>query len=263
MYANGTKLELVGDNTAITCGSRDSNNIVIHQGTLSVSAQPQQQGQPLLFSTSAAQMEVLGTQFLVEANAEQTDLTVLEGRVRVTRVSDGKAVDVNKGKRLLTAEREEFAVQDIRQPPDTWDLDFEGGLPRDLVRGRFVNEGLPAGSKGAVGAIRADHGEYGILYEIGTPENWYRGLFAVHEDSHLHFTYKMDRPDWLNVFIIARGPDAKGPHSGNYLFAEPVFRRPAGKWQTLTIPFSEFQRRRRQRSAAIAERDSVHGAFQL
>jgi ferric-dicitrate binding protein FerR (iron transport regulator) len=240
VYADGTRLTLVGD-TSVTCDGRDAKSVVAHQGTLAVSARPQPEVGPLILATPMAQLQVIGTRFLVEARADQTDLSVIEGRVRVTRVSDGKAVEVDRGKRLLAAERAELVVQNITQPPDTWELDFEDGLPGG-TRGRWVADDLPRGSRGAVATRTVDPGDGTTLYEIATPENWYRGLFAVHADSRLHFTYRMDRPGWINVFVIARGPDPNGPHTGNYLFNQPVYPRPGGKWRTISIPLAKFQR---------------------
>jgi hypothetical protein len=59
----------------------------------------------------------------------------------------------------------------------------------------------------------------------------------------------MERPDWLNVFIIVREPN--GPFAGNYLFNRPVFRRPAGQWQTLTIPLTEFSKAGSERGESL------------
>jgi hypothetical protein len=247
VYGDGTRLTLVGD-TDVTCTDQGHKSVVVHQGTLAASVKPQPRGKPMLLATPAAQVEVLGTQFLVEALRDQTDLSVTQGSVRLIRISDGKAVDVPSGKRLLATDRAELAIEDIPQPPDTWEIDFEEGLPDEFGSGRFVKDG-PPGSKGAVAAVRSDHGQWGVLYEIKSPSRWYSGLFAVHEDSHFHFTYKMDRPQWVNVFIIARGPGPEGAHSGNYLFNELFVPRPgetwppqAGRWRTASIPFSAFRR---------------------
>jgi hypothetical protein len=238
-FADKTQITLVGE-TSVTLSDGGQKSIVVHQGNLAVLARPQPKELPLVLATTTARIQVLGTQFLVEARRDHTDLSVLEGRVRVTRVDDNQSVEVAEGKRLLTKDRADLVVQDIPRPKEFWDLDFEDGLPTGLSRGRFVKDGLPAGSQGGVAAVRADQGKHGIHYEIAAPESWSRGLFAIHDDSHLHFTYMMERPNWLNVFIIVREPN--GPFAGNYLFNEPVFRGAAGKWRTITIPLTEFKK---------------------
>ena len=238
-FADKTQITLIGD-TSVTLTDGGQKSVVVHHGNLAVLARPQPTELPLVLATPTARVQVVGTQFLLEARRDHTDLSVIEGRVRVTRVDDNQSVEVSEGQRLLTKDRADFTVQDIPKPQERWELDFEDGLPTGMPRGRFVKDGLPAGSQGGVAAVRADLGKYGITHEIATPESWSRGLFAVHDDSHLHFTYKMERPDWLNVFIIVREPN--GPFAGNYLFNKPVFRRRAGQWQTITIPLSEFKK---------------------
>ena len=201
VYADGTRLTLVGD-TDVTCADTGHKSVVVHQGTLAAAVKPQPKGSPMLLATPAAQVQVVGTQFVVEALRNQTDLSVTEGSVRLIRVSDGKTVDVPSGKRLLAANRSELAIEDIPQPPDTWDLDFEDGLPANFGGGLFVQD-APPGSKGSVAAVLTDLGQWGDVYEIKSQARWYSGLFAVHDDSHFHFTYKMKHPKWVNVFIIA------------------------------------------------------------
>jgi hypothetical protein len=242
VYLDGTRLTLVGD-TTVTCADRGRKSVVVHQGTVAASVVLQQEGKPMVLATPAAEVEVLGTDFYCLAQTDQTDVSVTRGRVRVTRVSDGQVVEVAEGKRVLATRRAELAVEDIPRPPDTWDLDFEEGLPKDFHRGLAERNHLPRGSGGAVRPVSHDMGEEGTFYEIATPDMWYHGLFRVHDDSHFHFTFKMDKPGWLNVFVIARGFGPERPYSINYLFNELWFwRRPPGTWQTVSIPLAQFKR---------------------
>ncbi|MBA4067043.1 MAG: hypothetical protein C0501_25710 [Isosphaera sp.] len=243
VYPDGTRLTLVGD-TAVTCSGTDRKSVVVHQGTVGASVRPQPEGSPMVLATPAARVEVRGTEFYCQASPDHTDVSVTRGSVRVVRTSDGKAVEVPEGKRVLAEAQANLAVEDIPRLLDTWELDFEQGLPANLHRGRFVAEGLPRGSKGGVAAVRATRrGEEG-LFEIASPEMWQRGLFAFHPDSHLHVTYKMDRPDWVNVFICARSAGPNGSHVGNYLFRDPGLYTPPrpGRWQTVSIPLAKLRR---------------------
>jgi hypothetical protein len=186
------------------------------------------------------------------AGADRTDVRVHEGRVRLTRTADGSAVEVPGGKSAAAAggPAAPLLVRDIPAPPDGLDLDFEAGLPARMERARFVAQGLPRGSKGAAGArraVRSHPGEAGegVYFEIATPDAWYDGLFAVHDDSHFHFTFKMDNPGWVNVFIITRTDGTDGSpadHAMNYLFNKLRFGEAApGAWRTASIPVSQFQ----------------------
>jgi ferric-dicitrate binding protein FerR (iron transport regulator) len=243
VYPDGTRLTLIGD-TAVTCSGAAGKNVVLHRGTVGASVNPQPEGNPMVLATPAARIEVRGTEFYCQALPDRTDVSVTRGSVRVVRTSDGKAIDVPGGKRVLAAAQAALAVEDIPQLLDTWELDFEQGLPEGLHRGRFVAEGLPRGSKGGVAAVRATRKGEEDLFEIASPEAWQRGLFAFHADSHLHVTYKIEQPRWVNVFVIARGAGPSGKHVGNYLFNEPGFHAPdrVGKWQTVTIPLAKLRR---------------------
>jgi hypothetical protein len=125
-------------------------------------------------------------------------------------------------------------------PPDVWEMDFERHQAADFRHGRWTELGLRRGSRGAAVTGPVDRGDEGLFYQITVPQP--RGpLFTVHADTHLHFTYRMDRPNWLNIFLIACRRD--GSHSSNYLYKDlDPSRREAGKWRTASIPVSLFAR---------------------
>lgn len=137
-----------------------------------------------------------------------------------------------------TVRQEKLAFRDPQAPPpDTWEIDFEDGLPKGFCHGECVRVQLPGGSQGAVRAVPVDCGKDGTFFQIHTGKSP-QGLFAVHADSHFHFTFKMENPNWINVFLI--GFNADGSHSSNYLFNDLQYR--PGVWRTVSIPLSHFKR---------------------
>jgi ferric-dicitrate binding protein FerR (iron transport regulator) len=243
VYPDGTRLALAGE-TAVSCTGDEGKRVVLHQGAVGATVRPQPADRPLVVATPAARVEVRGTEFYCHVLPDRTEVSVTRGSVRVVRTSDGEAVEVPEGKRVLAGARLTLAVEDIPRRTDTWDLDFERGLPDGMHRARFVTEGLPRGSKGGAAAVPSTSRGAEGFFEIASPEAWQTGLFAFHPDSHLHVTYTMDRPDWVNVFVCARGPDPAGPHVGNYLFNEPEFHTGArpGRWRTAVIPLATLRR---------------------
>ncbi len=240
-YADGTRLTLVG-NTTVTCGDPRSKSVVVHQGTLSAWVQPQPRGKPMRLATPSAQVQVLGTRFQIEALANRTNLSVSEGLVRLVRTRDGQAVDVADGKHAIVTEKSPLQVQDIPSLGDTWEADFEDGLPEGWDLGERVTEGLPPGLRGAVKAISKETEDLGSLYNIASNEAWMQGLFVVRKGSHLHITFKMENPQWINLLIVTRTSDRHDPHySGNYLFKDVPWVA-AGQWRTLTVPLADFER---------------------
>jgi hypothetical protein len=196
----------------------------------------------MVLTTPAARIEVRGTEFSCQVSPDRTDVSVTKGSVRVVRTSDGAAVDVPARKRVRAEARADLVMEDLPERPDTWELDFEQGLPVDMHRGRFVTDGLPRGSKGGVAAIRSTRKGEEEFFEIVTPEAWQQGLFTFHPDSHLHVTYKIEQPRWVNLFVIARSAGPNKVHVGNYLFKEPEFVAQPGKWRTVSIPLAQLRR---------------------
>jgi hypothetical protein len=101
---------------------------------------------------------------------------------------------------------------------------------------------LPSGARAAVQAV-AVASKQGTPFEIATAEQWTYGLFSVHDDSHLHVTFKMQNPDWFNILILTKTADADPPlFAGNYIFDEPGWwPQEPGAWRTVTIPLKRFR----------------------
>jgi ferric-dicitrate binding protein FerR (iron transport regulator) len=241
-YADGTRLVLVND-SSLTCLGGARKSVVLHAGTASVRVAPQPAGSPMLLATPGAKVEVVGTRFAIAATTERTELNVSQGRVRLTRVSDGQTVDVAGGQSIATNGEATLVVHETAGAGATWAADFEDGPPKGW-RGEFVTTGLPPGSRGAMKAVFGDKGNH-TVYEVATREQWVEGLFVVHDDLHLHITLKMERPEWLNVFFASHGADGAPPPWALHLFNEmPFSPREAGRWRTVTIPLSKFKRKR-------------------
>lgn len=243
-YADGTRLTLVG-NTAVTCGDRRYKSAALQYGTLAASVAPQPHESPMLLATPSAQVQVLGTRLQIEALANRTDLIVSKGRVRLVRTSDGQSVDVSDGEHAVVTEQNKLLVQDIPSLSDRWEADFERGLPEGWDDGERVTEGLPPGSRGGVRAVRKENEDLSILFSISSNEAWMQGLFATRKNSHIHVTFKMEHPKWLNLLLVTRTSDPHEPHfSGNYFFRDFPWVEP-GQWQTLSVPLAQLQRAHR------------------
>lgn len=242
-YADGTWLMLLNDSAMTREGAREKK-LVVHRGVVSANVAPQPEIHPMQLSTPEARIEVVGTRFALAASPEVTELNVVEGRVRVTRVSNGQTVDVIQGQSLVTNGDVELAVRELVPPHAEWKADFEGGVPKGWT-GSLVKEKLPKGSQGAIQAIRDDQSTSPVVYSLATRKQWVEGLFPIQEKTHLHITLKMERPNWLNVFFTSRNADASQPDWALHIFNEVPFGKfPPGEWRTLTIPLTKFRRKR-------------------
>ncbi|MCH2370256.1 MAG: FecR family protein [Pirellulales bacterium] len=85
---------MISGSSLLTFGDDGQKVLRLREGHLSGKVSPQPKGKPMVVSTRSAVLNVLGTQFNMEANLSSTDLMVSEGSVRFKRFSDGKEVVV-------------------------------------------------------------------------------------------------------------------------------------------------------------------------
>lgn len=242
---DGTEISLVGE-TRIEC-RRDAGQtkIILHEGYLSANVMPQAAGHPLLIQTASAEMRVLGTRLAVSADHETAELGVQQGRVHLKRRSDGETVEVSSGRCVVVSQRTALETKPWPSTPETWEEDFEHGLPDDWRYGQWSREERPEGTRGVVRAACrfALDGSDSRLHRITLPKRWMQGLWRLQEDTHLHFTYKMSRPGWFHVMMGVRSDDLNPSHIGNYELQSSYWSvgRP-DQWQTVSVPFSAFRK---------------------
>jgi ferric-dicitrate binding protein FerR (iron transport regulator) len=82
----------------------NGKRITLDLGTLTAQVTKQPAGQAVIFETPHAEARVLGTRLTLIVTAASTRLEVREGRVRLTRRSDGASTDVGAGQFALASE---------------------------------------------------------------------------------------------------------------------------------------------------------------
>lgn len=105
-YADGTRLDL-GPSTTLRMSAPGSDRLELEQGELDAAVTHRAAGKALVFSTSQARAEVIGTRLRLSVSSSATRLQVDEGRVRLTRLSDGAVAEIGSGHAATaTADRE-------------------------------------------------------------------------------------------------------------------------------------------------------------
>ena len=124
--------------SAVTISEQRQKTLRLKHGSLSANVLQQPADRPLLVHTPSAELKVLGTQFNVDALADTTRLTVNEGRVRFTRLVDGKEVDVpaRHEVRASMQDQDGLAVNEQVAAVSVWKSDLQA----DLVRGKWVSD---------------------------------------------------------------------------------------------------------------------------
>ena len=242
-FDDGTEILLAGE-TCVECVRQASGTVIIlQQGHLRADVVPQPSTRPLLIHTPNAEITVLGTKLAISADNQASELTVEHGRVRFKRLTDGQAIEVASGQYAVASQRTSLEANPLPTLPETWQEDFETGLPDGWRYGQWLNENAPDGPRGMVRAARqfVPDGSEIENYRITLPKRWTQGLWRIRDDTYLHFTYKLRKPGWFHIMFGVRSDTRNASHVGNFeLKSRDVPKPEPGQWRTVSIPFSAF-----------------------
>ena len=101
-FKDGSTMMISGS-SMLTFSDDGQKKLRLKEGGFSANVNPQPKGKPMLVSTRTALFEVMGTRFSVEAEPTTATLTVSEGRVRATRLSDNLSVEVPAKHRVVAS----------------------------------------------------------------------------------------------------------------------------------------------------------------
>ena len=110
----------ISGNSTVTFADHGQKTLYLREGSLSSHVTAQPQGKPMLVYTRSALLEVLGTQFEVQAEQAATILNVSEGEVRVKRLSDGTTVKVKAKQRVVAADDRELQPVPVPEAVGRW-----------------------------------------------------------------------------------------------------------------------------------------------
>ena len=99
-FLDGSTVTISGTST-LTFSDYGQKKLHLKAGKVSANVKPQPANKPMLLYTRSAMLEVVGTQFEVQAGLAATMLSVNQGTVRITRLSDDKKVDVHASQRVV------------------------------------------------------------------------------------------------------------------------------------------------------------------
>lgn len=142
-FADGTQCTFCGSGEARV--SEEMGKRVAMRGlTLTAAVVPQPKGKPLHVLTPTAEVEVLGTVFMLDATDDLTRVSVDEGRVRLRRLADGEMAEVASDEVLVATHDASQSLAPVRNArlPRTWSASF------DPVRERIAGRRLAADAAG-------------------------------------------------------------------------------------------------------------------
>ena len=210
-FNDGSTVMISGTST-LTIADPGQKELRLREGIFSANVVPQPNGKPMLIHTPSTLLEVLGTQFDVEANQASTVLNVTEGTVRVRRLSDGREVDVPAMHRVIAEGGGDLTLQAVPESVNHW---------KSQIHRRPGNYGkwLPAtqqrvAAQKAIPLIPSENPSV-TLYLLGIPVSRSDGpSVVVRSDSQFVVRGRMDKP--AKVYFGIAVSDINGEFAGKF-----------------------------------------------
>jgi len=222
VFPDGTRVELRGETEVRDLAPK---RLFLARGALE--ARVTKQASAMFFDTPQAEAKVLGTTLRLQVDAKGTLLEVDEGKVRLTRTSDQKAVDVVAG---TFATATELKVKPQPKATVLLGYDFEDAAAPGVQVGKIVPGPKRPGNRGCLEGVEVPADR---LTRVLFADDQ-RGLFALRDGAVLTFDYWVaDRVEAIDVYVWDRNQRASigGPS---------LLTLTKEKWTRATIPFSEF-----------------------
>ena len=129
-FNDGSQVVISG-NSMLTISDIGQKELRLREGSFSANVMPQPKAKPMLVRTRYALFEVMGTRFSVDAELASSTLSVNEGKVRATRLSDGSSVEVTAKHRVVAALDCEFVPEEMPESVTFWQSHLENGRKRN------------------------------------------------------------------------------------------------------------------------------------
>ena len=142
-FRDRSTVTLSGRST-LTISEGHQKELHLREGSVSAHVVAQRDGGPMLIHTPTAKLEVLGTRLDIEAEMSSTTLRVNEGRVRVTRLADGRVVEVEGDHQVVASASRLTEFKATRRPVSV--SSWQSSLPSGAGYGEWVPE--PGGGGG-------------------------------------------------------------------------------------------------------------------
>jgi hypothetical protein len=213
-FLDGTTVTIAGYST-LTYSDDGQKILRLKSGNVSAKVSPQPMGKPMLVHTLTSTIQVVGTQFELETDAESTLVNVNEGSVQVERLNDGRVVEVKANERVSATPGSRMEPQKIPASVSNWTSRLESGPAGTM--GKWVpqtNENppalrtipyvhtLPDGQRMALAAAA-------ILVSTGET-----APVVLQQDSKLRFEGDLRKADWIVFGVTIQKPE--GGFGGNF-----------------------------------------------
>ena len=233
-FKDGSTVEIFG-NAVLTFSENGQKKLHLKEGSLSANVKPQPPGRPMLIHTRSAVVEVLGTQFEIEAELATTTLNVSKGTVRIKRLSDGATVDVPARHRAVAVMDQELSVVPLPAPVNHWRSHLNRG-PAGLG-----NWSPPSGTRGAsIGTVPYTTEQGKTIFALGFGVSCGKQPPVILEPgARLHIRGRLAASHPVFFGLTVRREN--GEFAGKFQTIRPAVEFPAGQDFDVVLDLRDFQ----------------------
>ncbi len=237
-FLDGSQMVLWGQSSVTFSEGTGGRVVRLREGNLSAKVSSPRKDGAMRFITPTAEAEVLGTQLTLRADASTTKLTVYEGRVRVTRLADGRVQDVPADHYVVAALDigEDFLARPRAQYVDTW----KSTLPYGIGHGEWhPREDDAPGSLKAKPLLWREYERNMVLYlATFTAIDAEHRVAILKEDAHIRIVGRLEENGKVHFGLTTHR--VGGGFAGKYIVAREL----SGSEEpfVLNLPITAFQR---------------------
>lgn len=234
-FDDGSKVVISG-NSMLTYSDLGQKVLHLKDGSFSASVKPQPSDKPMLIYTRSAVLEVLGTEFGVEAEMASTFLNVSKGKVRIKRLSGGDSIDVPAKHRVIAAADQELVLERVPDFVDHWKSQMHRG-PRGLY-GKWSPkvEGKDAALKTIPYTTELGHTIYTASMRVSNGDN---PPVVIRQNSTIRVSGHIQSQSRVWFGITLR--HANGDFAGRFQFIRGEKNFPGGKEFEVEIDLKDFK----------------------
>ena len=238
-FVDGSTVMISG-NSMLTFSDDGQKKLRLKEGGFSANVKPQPKDRPMLVQTRTAMFEVLGTRFSVDAEPTAATLTVSEGRVRATRLSDNLSVDVPAKHRVVASQDHELTPKRLPDSISIWESRLERGSKEGNGDWVPAQEGEPAHLRAIPYTISAKlDKQQRTIYTISTRVSQKDSPSVILKPgSRIRVQGKMDTPHAIWFGVTLRRPN--GDFAGHFQIIEPAERFQPGETFDVTLNPEEY-----------------------
>jgi len=227
---------MISGNSMLTFSDHGQKILHLKEGSFAANVKPQPPAKPMLVHTPTATLELVGTQFDVDAGDYSMALNVSAGEVRVERLSDGSSVEVPAGYRVLAAPDHELTLVPIPESVSGWTSRLYLGPRRS--RGRW-SPGTKENSA-QLTAVPYFTEEGTTIYTVGlSVSSGDTPPVVLQPDSSIRVRGSMESSHSLYVGMTVRKAD--GDFAGRFQTIRPPAEFESGQNFDIVLRVSDFR----------------------